>query len=361
MSPTRKLAYRATALAVSLLTGLVAVEAIVRLVMPQDLGALAPWYESHPVYRFRHHSNIDEMRMWGNAYRLRTNSRGLRADREEPYVSPDEMRVVVHGDSMTFGVGVENEDTFVHRTEQRLRQRFGAIDVLNLGVSAHGPDQEYLFFQEEGRRYSPQICVIAVCLVNDLDDVGRSRGAFVLENDRPKFVPYDPPLAKKLAETALYRWLATRSHALVLARYVLVDSRIEARDIAVRETQPPPMPLALAIYREFVQSIRAAGAVPVLLLLPTKEQIAQRRGMPAQQLHGSPVMLRAALLELCTAHAVACVDAVELLAQSRVTIDELFLPVDDHFSATGHRIVADALEDRLAPIVVDRVVHFTHP
>ena len=116
-------------------------EALVRTFMPQNLGALAPWYESHPVYRFRHYPNMDAERSWGNPYRLRTNSHGVRADHDEDYESPGQSRIVVHGDSLTFGVGVENEDTFVQRTQQRLQRKFGRVDVLNLGVSAHGPDQ----------------------------------------------------------------------------------------------------------------------------------------------------------------------------------------------------------------------------
>ena len=238
-----KLLVRATALGLSLAAGLGAAEGLVRIFMPQDLGVLAPWYESHPVYRFRHYPNMDAVRTWGYPYRLRTNSQGIRSDHEEAYDSPLETRIVVHGDSLTFGVGIENEDTFVQRTERRLQQTFDAVDVLNLAVSGHGPDQEYLLFREEGRKYSPRICVIAVCLGNDLDEVAWSRAAFRFDGDRLTYVPYDPPLAKKLAETAPYRWLASRSHLLVLARYNLVDSRILAREFADQDKRTPPLPL----------------------------------------------------------------------------------------------------------------------
>jgi hypothetical protein len=246
---------RAALAGTALATALVAAEALVRVFIPQDLGLLAPWYESHPVYRFRHYPNMDAMRTWGNPYRLRTNSHGVRADHDEPYDSPSETRIVVHGDSLTFGVGVENEDTFVQRTQRRLRQKFNGIDVLNLGVSGHGPDQEYLLFLEEGRKYSPRICVIAVCLGNDLDEAAWSRAAFRLQGEQLEFISYEPPLWKRLAETAAYRWLASRSHLLVLARVNLVDARIQAREFAAQDARVPPLPLALAIYRDFVRAI----------------------------------------------------------------------------------------------------------
>jgi hypothetical protein len=339
---------RAAALGLSLAAGLAAAEALVRVFIPQDLGVLAPWYESHPVYRFRHYPDMDAVRTWGHPYRLRTNSQGIRSDRDEAYDSPLETRIVVHGDSLTLGVGVENEDTFVHRTERRLLQRFDAIDVLNLGVSGHGPDQQYLLFQEEGRRYSPRICIIAVCLTNDLDEVAWSRAAFRLDGDRLTYVPYDPPLAKKLAETPAYRWLASRSHLLVLARYNLVDARIQAREFAAQDMRTPPLRLALAIYREFIAAVKHAGAVPVVVLLPSRGQIAQRRMLPVEESLVSPAMLRDALLQFCAANAITCLDALDGFGKSDVPFDELFIPGDDHFSAAGHRVITDVITEPLA-------------
>jgi hypothetical protein len=260
---------------------------------------------------------------------------------------------------MTFGVGVENEDTFVQRTQRRLRRRFAKVDVLNLGVSGHGPDQEYLLFLEEGRKYSPRICVIAICLDNDLDDVARVNAAFRLEGDRLAFVPYEPPLAKKLAETAPYRWLASRSHLLVLARFNLVDAEIHARDAAALEKGPPQLMLALAIYRDFIGSVKKEGAVPLILLLPSQEQVAERRHLPAEEPWGASIMLRDALLKFCADHAVMCVDALDAFARPDLPFDSLFIPGDGHFSAAGNEVIADFLVKPLEHIL-DSVIP-AHP
>jgi SGNH hydrolase-like domain, acetyltransferase AlgX len=219
-------------------------------------------------------------------------------------------------------------------------------------VSAYSPDQEYLLFLEEGRRYSPRICVIAVCLENDLDDVKRSSAAFRLEGNRLEFIPYEPPLAKRLSETTPYRWLASRSHLLVLARFNLIDARVYARDVAAHEDEPPPLELALAIYRDFVAAVRSEGAVPVLLLLPSREQIAERRMLRADKPSRSSIMLRDALVEFCAAQALTCIDALDSLARPEVEFDSLFFPGDTHFSATGHRVIADLLVKPLEHILV---------
>jgi len=345
------LTFRAAIAGLSLVLGLGAAETLVRLFMPQDVRLLAPWYESHPVYRFRHYPNLDDERMWGNRYRVRTNSHGVRADHEEPYESPAETRIVVHGDSLTFGVGVEHEETFVQRTQRSLTLRFGAVDVLNLGVSAHGPDQEYLLFLEEGRKYSTRICAIAVWLDNDLDAVAATHVAFRLDGDRLAFIPYEPPLYKKMAETAPYRWLASRSHLLLLARFNLFDAPILAREIAVREAGSPSLPLAMAIYRDFVTAVRNEGAVPLIVLMPSREQIAERRALHTEPPFASSVMLREALLRFCAASAVTCVDTLDRFAQPDLPFDSLFIPGDGHFSAVGHRVIADALVDPLEHVL----------
>jgi hypothetical protein len=303
------------------------------------------------VYRFRHYPNIDAVRSWGQRYRLQTNSHGIRADREEPYRSPGETRIVVHGDSQTFGLGVDHEATFVQRIHRSLRRAFGAVDVLNMGVSAYGPDQEYLLFLEEGRRYSPRVCVIAVCLANDLEDLKRADVAFRLDGDRLIFIPYEPPFAKKLAETAPYRWLASRSHLLVLARFNLIDAPGYARGVLAHEHDAPPLRLALAVYREFVSAIRHERAVPVLALLPSRGQIARRQGVPVDESSTSADMLRAALLDFCAAEMLACVDTVDEFGSTAVPLDALFIAGDDHFSSAGHRIIAGALETPLAHVL----------
>ena len=190
-----------------------------------------------------------------------------------------------------------------------------------------------------------------MCLRNDLDDAAGSHVAFRLEGDRLAFIPYEPPVYKRLAETAAYRWLASRSHLLVLARFNLVDARLHAREVASHEKQPPPLPLALAIYRDFIAAVKNEGAVPVILLLPSREQIAERRMLPAEAPYVSSIMLRDALLRFCAENAVACIDALDGFGKSDVPFNELFIPGDDHFSAAGHRVITDVLTEPLARIL----------
>ena len=53
-------------------------------------------------------------------YKITTNSLGLRGEEVETVKPEDSYRVLMLGDSMTFGWGVENEETFSSVLEQRL-------------------------------------------------------------------------------------------------------------------------------------------------------------------------------------------------------------------------------------------------
>ena len=91
--------------------------------------------------------------------------------------------------------------------------------------------------------------------------------------------------------------------------------------------------------------------MPVIVLLPTKGQIAQRRMLPVEESFASAAILRDALLEFCAANAVTCIDALDGFGTSDVPFDELFIPGDDHFSAAGHRVITDVVTEPLARIL----------
>ena len=349
--PSPRTLLKAIVACLSVIVSLGIAEVFVRVAFPQDLEVLRSWYVSHPIYRFRHYPNMDRVRRAaGERYRVRTNSQGLRADQDEAYESPLETRIVVHGDSVAFGVGVNKEDTFVYRAQESLRREMPRVDVLNLGVANSGPSEQYLLFQEEGRKYSPRIVVIAIS-GNDLDDVTRPLNAFRLQGDRLAYVPYRPSALRRFSERRAYRWLQDRSHLLTLLRVTLADALERDRFVVPENTNGSSLPLALAIYRDFVTAIRDQNAVPVILLLPEIEQIAQRRMEAEEKPSVSSTLLREGLLQFCVENAIPCVDTLEAFAHANVPAERVVIPGDGHYNAAGHGIVAVALEEPLESIL----------
>ncbi len=100
---------------------------------------------------------------------LTINSKGLR-DREYPYEKPaGTRRILVLGDSYTWGYGVSDSDLYTEVLERELNQAGPKCEVLNAGVSGWGTDQEYLYFREEGRKYSADV-VVLMFFFNDLSE-----------------------------------------------------------------------------------------------------------------------------------------------------------------------------------------------
>ncbi len=111
--------------------------------------------------------NIPNWTATTNGKKLTINSKGLR-DREYPYKKRDNVtRLLVLGDSFTWGYGVANDEIFTELLETRLAASSAEYEVINTGVSGWGTDQEYLYLVDEGLRYSPDIVVLAFFLLND--------------------------------------------------------------------------------------------------------------------------------------------------------------------------------------------------
>jgi lysophospholipase L1-like esterase len=105
---------------------------------------------------------------------VRTNSRGLR-DREFSLERrPGVRRILMLGDSLTFGWGVPLEDTFSKRIEAMYRSDGLAAEVINSGVGNWNTIQQVRFFETEGVKYEPDIVVLNY-FVNDAEPVPKSR------------------------------------------------------------------------------------------------------------------------------------------------------------------------------------------
>jgi hypothetical protein len=94
----------------------------------------------------------------GYAIEYRINSKGLR-DEETTYKKPeDTFRIVLVGDSYTFGFGVPIEKHF----STLLEGYFQNVEVINMGIDGFGVDQELLYLRLEGFRYEPDLVLAYV-------------------------------------------------------------------------------------------------------------------------------------------------------------------------------------------------------
>lgn len=104
------------------------------------------------------------------SHRLRTNALGLRGPEILVPKPPDHYRILMIGDSVVYGWGVDDEHTFVRRFEVELNARADGwtYEVLNAGHLVYDTVQELALLRELGPAVQPDL-VVLVYVVNDVE------------------------------------------------------------------------------------------------------------------------------------------------------------------------------------------------
>ncbi|TFV80289.1 hypothetical protein E4K64_00155 [Bradyrhizobium frederickii] len=86
--------------------------------------------------------------------------------------TPDSLRIMMLGDSLTFGWGVPNDKTFVKRLEAMIHATGVQAEVINAGVGNYNTSMEVAAYLSEGHRFRPDILVLNY-FINDAERTPR--------------------------------------------------------------------------------------------------------------------------------------------------------------------------------------------
>jgi hypothetical protein len=118
---------------------------------------------------------------WFAGVPVQINSLGFRDSREYSLDKPPgTFRIIVLGDSVTFGHGALADTTYPYLLEQRLKQWRPQINwqVWNLGVPGYNTRQELAYLERIGPRFRPDLVIVGF-FENDLVDNDVSTDATV--------------------------------------------------------------------------------------------------------------------------------------------------------------------------------------
>jgi lysophospholipase L1-like esterase len=177
-APNRRLVALAL-LAVAVLGGLLVLEAGARIVFDRNgmhygvemwkYARLIKRQSANPAMGHEHTPN-SRARLMGTDVAI--NSHGLRSPEFNPDPAPGVRRLIVLGDSLTFGWGVEEPDTYSRVLERMLNASGRPYEVINAGVGNYNTSQQVAWFMERGLTYKPDEVVLGF-YINDAEPTPR--------------------------------------------------------------------------------------------------------------------------------------------------------------------------------------------
>ena len=277
---------------------------------------------------------------------IHTSGDGFREEREyAPAPAATVARVLCLGDSFTCGLGVAGRETFAKVADRRLGAE---VEVINAGVVATGTAEQLAWYELAGRRYHPDLVVLAFCS-NDWTDNAKG-GLFSL-------APDSTLVQHPATERRLHRWLRglrtlpgyetwyARSHFLnrfrqwYAARYHGALERRAAGDQAAPEVWRRERALTEALLRALRDACARDGAT--LLLMP----------VPALPGSGEAERRQTELLNFLERQDIARLDLRPALLGGTTPIDALYYPVDGHWTPRAHAIAGEELAGTLAAML----------
>lgn len=182
--------------------------------------------------------------------RYRFDERGFRIGDTGAEDTRKKPVILIVGDSTLFGDGLNYEETFGYKLQQKLKNQYY---VLNFAVQGYGLDQVLLLLQQVLPKYHPQFVVVDFIEDHDYRNVSR---------DRRRFFPCSSMLGTKPVFTVsgdLLKLMYTPEpfHSYDSPRIRLVLRRLYD---SVREYYAPKRQLSGALYGHIVQEIQKSGA-----------------------------------------------------------------------------------------------------
>lgn len=266
---------------------------------------------------------------------FQTNAFGFR---DQPIYQKDEntFRVLCVGDSVTFGTGVKNEETFPNVLESMLSQSVAPnrrIDVINAGVSAYNARNIRGLLFEYLDEIQPDV-VVYTFVENDLDDsVSPGPGGWLIALD-PSKSPDEPFISDDFPAVWLMRRSETRQPGIM-------DKVFSYFDNPMAQVSKAPPPLLLGNHPE-----TARRWTQFQLEMQQMKQLCEARGIPlavysfALQDHSEPISDRVG--EVCSQIGVPHASSLPIFHYDSY-MSTYSLGYDPHFNPHGHRLMADRL------------------
>jgi hypothetical protein len=266
---------------------------------------------------------------------FRTNEFGFRDDPSIPKTQ-GVFRIVCLGDSVTFGTGVANRDTFpnvLESTLQRLSAQGQKVDVVNAAVSAYNVRNIRALLEETIDALQPDL-VVYTFVENDLDDsVSAGPRGYLMALD-PLKRPEEPYVSDDFPALWLMRRQAQGKTSLFDSITSLFDNQLET----VSEISPP------LLFGDHPTTRERWGMFESNL--SQMKNLSEQRGAAfavysfALRNHSEPLVRK--IREMCGRMGIPEASTMPIFDQATY-MSRHSLGYDPHCNLEGHRLMADRL------------------
>ena len=266
-------------------------------------------------------------------------------------------RYALLGDSFTFGLGVNDTETFV----ARLNQEIPTAAFLNIGLTGYSTDQEYLYLKDRLALWQADEVWLIVYLANDLFDntleyplqaemakpyFALEEGNLALRNVPVPTGPAAPGSRQTLASLVLGAEASKSMRENKLLHYELIRrlGLFSASSENIERDFPQRFASALSLFFKLVEAIQqecAHQGIPLkVVLMPGQSFINQ----PGSYSAAFQDYFRRAILAEEKNRQVQVIDlASQLRAWHETRHESLFHPNEGHLNALGNQVVAELL------------------
>jgi lysophospholipase L1-like esterase len=334
------LALFAAAVVASLAIGEAALRTVVTLPLPRQIPEVK--YAPHPIRRF---TLVPDQRAFTYGARATIDATGFRTNGEAG--RPPQATMFALGDSFTFGLGVNDDQTWPAQLERHVRASNPTASVVNGGTISYGVFQELDLLKATLTSIRPAV-VIHGLYWNDYmnpqppaptdPDVVTAEGYFVWDQP-PTYHTLTERLRAALNRAALFyslKQIASQAWGRTsTSTYSSAYSRMLGHGIDEEDWKPIDR-----FYRELQMTGDRHGFTTFVVIMPVNDLVRGR----SSAAHPYPTAARQRLSAL----GIPYLDAFELWDRGGYG-NAAFLPQgpDAHLNAEGYRILADALAQKL--------------
>lgn len=289
-------------------------------------------YAARFMFRNAHSSGQagDFVAARGGGPAIVSNQLGFR-EREIPPRSPDRYRIVVVGDSFTWGQGIEEGERFSNLLAGSLGSRY---EVFNFGRPGNDMPQ-HLDVLDQALPVSPDFIVLQL-YINDFETPPMKR-------------PQPYPLLPSSLDRDLERWsvlydLANRQWANWQPTLGVVDRYEQYMARNLRDANAPSSRAAFGMLREFIERSHRAGVACGTVLFPAADAMGPHgSNYPFGYLHDR-------VSSTCAGEKIPCLDLLPAFSTIADPRSMWVSPFDAHPNAMTNRRAADEILRQFAPI-----------